>query len=175
MIYIYLTFRDYMRDFVYHVWGSGRDDNAIAFPRKSAEHDLLYRLLQPLPPGEVPVAPKTWNVKLVVPDYRNKPPEKYCYLTATGVRALEDSCATLEAVMLTSHVRSLVENQMADRNISAERAIDIINWKIQTRAWMECHGIGIDAEDTIYKQVMRLLRYYREIHLIESPQVAAEK
>lgn len=168
MIYLYLTFREYMRDFVYHVWGSDRDDNAIAFPRKSAEHDLLYRLLQPMPVGADPV-PKSWNVKLVIPDYRNKPPEKYCHLTVSGERALEDSCATLEAVMLTSHVRSLIENQMADRNISAERAIDMINWKIQTRAWMECHGIGIDSEDTIYKQVMRLLKYYREIHLIESP------
>ena len=169
MMYLYLTFREYMRDFVYHVWGADRDDNAIAFPRKSAEHDLLYRLLQPMPVGVDPV-PKSWNVKLVIPDYRNKPPEKYCHLTVSGERALEDSCATLEAVMLTSHVRSLIENQMSDRNISAERAIDMINWKIQTRAWMECHGISIDSEDTIYKQVMRLLKYYREIHLIESPQ-----
>ena len=170
MIYLYLSFREYMRDFVYHVWGADREDHAIAFPRKSAEHDLLYRLLQPLPPGTDPVIPKSWNVKLAIPDYRNKPPEKYCHLTAAGERALEDSCATLEAVMLTSHVRSLIENQMADRNISAERAIGMISWKIQTRAWMECHGIGIDCEDTIYKQVMRLLKYYREIHLIESSQ-----
>lgn len=174
MIYLYLNFRDYMRDFVYNVWGTDRDDNAIAFPRKSAEHDLLYRLLQPLPAGADPV-PKSWNVKLVIPDYRNKPPEKYCHLSASSVRALEDSCATLEAVMLTSHVRALIENQMSDRNISAERAIDMINWKIQTRAWMDCHGIGIDSEDTIYKQVMRLLKYYREIHLIESPQESPQK
>lgn len=175
MAYIYLQFRDYMRDFVYHVWGAGRDDGAIAFPRKSTEHDLLYRLLVPKPADAVDPAPGTWNVKLLVPDYRNKPSDRFCYLTQAGAKALEDSCATLEATKLASYVRSLIDNLMTERKMTAESAVDIINWKIQTRAWMDCNGIGIDSEDTIYKQVMRMLKYYREAQILESSEENPKK
>lgn len=167
MSYLYLRFKPYLRDFVYHLWGAGREDHAIAFPRKSTEHDLLYRLLQKRPADAPEGAPDGWNVKIFVPDYNNKPSDKFNYLSAHAAASLEDSCATMEATMLTSFVRSLVENTMANCVVSAERAADMINWKVQTRAWMDVHGIDLESEDTIYKQVMRALTYYRDIHLIE--------
>lgn len=175
MAYLFLKFKPYLRDFVYNLWGEGREDRAIAFPRKSTEHDLLYRLLQRRPADVPEAAPDDWNVKLFIPNYTNKPSDKYNYLSAYSAASLEDSCATMEATMLTSFVRSLVENTMSNCMVSAERAVDMVNWKAQTRAWMDVHGIDLDSEDTIYKQVMRALSYYRDVHLIENNSVRNKK
>ena len=84
---VYVKLSRHVADWCRHQFPA--ENGAVAFPRGSAENDILFLSLAELPPGESPILPDEspeW-LSITIPHFRNKNPLYYNHLSK-GARDL---------------------------------------------------------------------------------------
>lgn len=143
---IYLPLDTYLRQWFVNDMG-GHDP--VILGKYSIEAKTLEIALQRQPHGTTPLPRQQGEVAIVIPEYRAKPPEIYHYLTAKGIKAMQDCIRKRFDVQL---FRDLYHPQTFGG--CQESLLD---------AWMDAHGIEVD--DTNSRTVMKRFRLLRRAEL----------
>ena len=85
--FIYITVEPYIKQWLEHEF-QNNEQTAIAFPRGTAERDILAVFLQKQPEDSVPQKKKEGQIAIELPYDKNRSPETYNYLPPDAEQTL---------------------------------------------------------------------------------------
>lgn len=147
--FIYISVEPYIKQWLEHNF-LNNEQTGIAFPRGTAERDILAVFLDRQPENSIPAKRKEGQIAIELPYDKNRSPETYNYLPPTAEQTLK-KCIYMRFRMEVW--KELHQFKHCDRLIS-----DII------LAWMEKQGIE-DTEqnwETIRQMYFRQRKKYEE-------------
>ncbi len=155
---IYLDIEDVYQDWVIHECGG---EIPVKFPRHSAERDVLEVFLSRPPEGYIPEPYREGMLRIVVPEFKGRPADRWFYLSDTARRALTQC--------IKARFDLQMWNELSRFGYLGEQQKDLIY------AWMELHGIEINDKNwnMIAKRYQRKRNYY--LNNIRSKKCAAKK
>lgn len=149
---IYINLEDYIAEWFIHEQGGC---TPVHLTRGSVESKLLEVYLVPFPPGGrlVPKEEEGKNrtVSIMIPNFRNRPPERYNYLPERAMRALHTIIRNRFDVQLWTDLHGFGK--------IGQQQQDLIY------AWMEKHGITPSEKNwcTIAKRYQRQRTHYLKV------------
>lgn len=141
MYYVYIKVKPFVREWLYHHFG-----NPVVFPARSAENATIRRFLTRLPDGETPDTGSDGNVRVAIPDSKQKPVVTYNYLTPYGKEAVVEA---IEDTFRRQMWNDL--NDLRDTGCSLLTAV---------KAWCEQNGISTQYDYTIKMRYQRMREAY---------------
>lgn len=142
-IIIYLQLDTYLAQWLIHEHGQ-----PVAFPRNSAENDVLELGLIRKPLFAVAPGPDEGRVPIVVPCFKDKDVRKFNFLPASGRRSL--------ARCIRSRFVIALWNDLYKFGHIGKQKQDLI-W-----TWMDAHGI--EATETNFNTIIKIYKRKRDVY-----------
>lgn len=147
---VYIQVTRHVAEWCRHEYAVG--NNAVRFPRGSAENDILELTLQKQPENAMPIIPQETpeTLAIEIPNFKAKPPMFYNHLTKAAENML--------AHTIYVRFRMTVWKEL--------HTFDKLNLPIADSVWdfMERHGIDLNeqAHEAIRQMYFRQRKKYRE-------------